>query len=121
MHRRLNLLWFAAWVFAAGQAWADVIATDVWVSASGPKDWAAAVFMKLRSGEDTSLVNAASPAAGIVQIQEPAKDGGVAAMRSIDDVALPAGRTVELKPGGYQVMLMELVKPLTGARRSRSR
>jgi periplasmic copper chaperone A len=34
------------------------------------------------------------------------------AMRAIDDIPLPAGKTVELKPGGYHVMLMELVKPL---------
>jgi copper(I)-binding protein len=33
-------------------------------------------------------------------------------MRAVDKVALPAGKTVELKAGGYHVMLMNLAKPL---------
>ncbi len=33
-------------------------------------------------------------------------------MSAIDKLALPAGKVVDLKPGGYHVMLMDLVKPL---------
>ena len=33
-------------------------------------------------------------------------------MRAIDSLALPAGKTVELRPGGYHVMLMDLAQPL---------
>ena len=33
-------------------------------------------------------------------------------MSAVDKLALPAGKAVELKPGGYHVMLMDLVKPL---------
>ena len=29
-------------------------------------------------------------------------------MRAVQALALPAGRTVELKPGGYHMMLMDL-------------
>ena len=29
-------------------------------------------------------------------------------MRAVQSVALPAGRTVDLKPGGYHVMMMDL-------------
>lgn len=35
-------------------------------------------------------------------------DGGVMKMRAIPSLALPAGTTVALKPGGYHVMLMDL-------------
>jgi copper(I)-binding protein len=35
-------------------------------------------------------------------------DGGVMKMRAIPSVALPAGKAVDLKPGGYHVMLMDL-------------
>ncbi len=36
-------------------------------------------------------------------------DGDVMKMRALDDgLALPAGQTVELKPGGYHLMLMDL-------------
>ena len=37
-------------------------------------------------------------------------------MRAVDTLALPAGKTVELKPGGYHVMLMDLAQPLQGRR-----
>jgi copper(I)-binding protein len=39
-------------------------------------------------------------------------DGGMMTMRAVDKLPLPAGKTVELKAGGYHVMLMDLAKPL---------
>ncbi len=39
-------------------------------------------------------------------------EGGVMKMSAVDKLALPAGKAVELKPGGYHVMLMDLVAPL---------
>jgi copper(I)-binding protein len=35
-------------------------------------------------------------------------EGDVMRMRAISGLDLPAGQTVELKPGGYHVMLMDL-------------
>jgi copper(I)-binding protein len=44
-------------------------------------------------------------------------DGVVMRMRPIDAIVIPAGQTVELKPGGNHVMFMGLTQPLrTGAR-----
>ncbi len=37
---------------------------------------------------------------------------GAMTMRPIEELALPAGETVELKPGGYHIMLIDLVAPL---------
>ncbi|MBX3285843.1 MAG: copper chaperone PCu(A)C [Acidimicrobiales bacterium] len=39
-------------------------------------------------------------------------DMGSMTMREVDSIELPAGEAVELKPGGYHVMLIDLVKPL---------
>ncbi|MCU0268434.1 MAG: copper chaperone PCu(A)C [Acidimicrobiales bacterium] len=38
--------------------------------------------------------------------------GGEMEMREVDQVDLPAGETVELKPGSYHIMLLELAAPL---------
>ena len=38
---------------------------------------------------------------------------GAMTMKPVAKIALPAGKAVELKPGGYHVMLMKLAKPLT--------
>ena len=39
-------------------------------------------------------------------------EGDVMRMRAVQRIALPAGRKVELKPGGYHVMLVDLKQPL---------
>ena len=39
-------------------------------------------------------------------------DGNVMKMRAIPGLELPAGKAVDLKPGGYHVMLMSLKQPL---------
>jgi len=39
-------------------------------------------------------------------------EGGVMKMRAVARIELPAGKTVELKPGGYHLMLMNITTPL---------
>lgn len=40
-------------------------------------------------------------------------DGGESmTMQPVDSIELPAGKTVKLEPGGYHVMLLDLVEPL---------
>jgi copper(I)-binding protein len=68
--------------------------------------------MQLKSPADAALVAAASPVAKIVEIHEMKMEGGMMKMSAIDKLALPAGKAVELKPGSYHVMLMDLVQPL---------
>ncbi|MFP4513147.1 MAG: copper chaperone PCu(A)C [Acidimicrobiales bacterium] len=38
--------------------------------------------------------------------------GGMMTMKEVDEIAVPAGETVVLEPGGYHVMLLDLVAPL---------
>ena len=58
-------------------------------------------------------ITASSPAAGIVEIHEMKMDKDVMRMAALPSgLELPAGKTVELKPGGYHVMLMDLKAPL---------
>jgi hypothetical protein len=69
---------------------------------------ATGAFMRLQSASDTALVAAASPVAGVVEIHEMALENNIMRMRAVPSLPLPAGRPVELKPGGYHVMLMDL-------------
>ena len=39
-------------------------------------------------------------------------EGDVMKMRALPSLDLPAGKAVELKPGGYHIMLMDLKQPL---------
>ena len=112
MNRHLKVLCIAGWALVATQAWAEVTVTEAWVRGTVATQKATGAFMKVKSSEDAKLVGAASPAANIVEVHEMAMKDNVMTMRAVDAIALPAGKTVELKPGGYHVMLIDLVKPL---------
>lgn len=61
---------------------------------------------------DDKLVSAASDVAGRVEIHEMAMQGEVMKMRKLEDgITVPAGETVELKPGGLHFMFFEVKKP----------
>lgn len=91
---------------------AQVTVSEAWVRGTVAAQKSTGAFMKLKSAEDAKLVSAASPAAKIVEVHEMSMKDNVMQMRAVDSVALPAGKTVELRPGGYHVMLVDLAKPL---------
>ena len=97
---------------AAGIAFAQVDVTSAWVRPAVPGQTGTGAFMTLTSKDGARLVGAASPAAGVVEIHEMAIENNVMRMRSIPVLDLPAGRPVELKPGGHHVMLLDLKQPL---------
>ena len=96
----------------AAHAAADVVVNDAWIRGTVPGQQATGAFMLLQSSGDEALVGVASPAAKIAQIHAMATEGGVMKMRAIDSLPLPAGKLVELSPGGYHVMLLDLARPL---------
>lgn len=91
---------------------AQVAVTEAWVRGTIAGQKATGAFMQLKSPADATLVAVTSPVAKIVEIHEMKMEGTLMTMRAVDTIALPAGKTVEMKPGGYHVMLMDLVAPL---------
>ncbi|MGB5076797.1 MAG: copper chaperone PCu(A)C, partial [Sphingorhabdus sp.] len=72
-------------------------------------------FMKITNNgkADDRLVSATSNASAEVQVHTMSMNNGVMQMRQLKDgIAIPAGQTVELKPGSLHVMFMGLKKPL---------
>jgi len=105
---RLRSSFLAAALLVALPAAAQVTVTDPWIRGTVQGQMATGAFMKLQSAKDARLVEAASPVAGVVEIHEMALQNNVMRMRAVKALDLPAGRAVELKPGGYHVMLMDL-------------
>ena len=91
---------------------AEVTAKDAWVRGTVPAQTSTGAFVTLTSTTDAKVVGVASPVAKIAEIHESMTMGGVNHMHEVESVALPAGRAVQLKPGGHHVMLMGLAKPL---------
>ena len=106
----MKALFFAATVALTSTAWAQtaVKVDEAWVRGTVAQQTATGAFMRLTASQNTRLVAVESPAAGVVEIHEMAMDNNVMKMRTVPGLDLSAGRTVELKPGGYHVMLMDL-------------
>ena len=104
--KRFTLLMSLA--LAALSSTAQVTVSEPWVRATVPQQKATGAFMKLQSAQDAKLISAKSAVAGVVEVHEMAMDAGVMKMRAVDGLALPMGKAVDLKPGGYHVMLMDL-------------
>ena len=72
-------------------------------------------FMTLHNptGQDDRLISARSDAARVVEIHESVMEGDVMRMRQLEDgLLLPAGETVELRPGGMHLMLIDIQRDL---------
>lgn len=116
----------APWILLAFVATPALAQTGPGITITGP--WArrapsghgqaqagnGAVYMTIanRGAEADAVVSATSDAARIVELHEVKNEGGVMAMRPIPRMPLPAGGTLELKPGGYHVMLLGLTRDL---------
>lgn len=113
---KLSQLALAALVAAAlsPSAFAQSVEVkDAWVRAAVPGQTATGAFMKITAREGARLVSASSPVAGVTEVHEMKMDGNIMKMRALEaGLELPAGKTVELKPGGFHVMLLDLKGPL---------
>ncbi len=97
---------------AVTAALAQVKVENGWARATVQGQMATGAFMKLTAPQATRLVAVSTPVAGVAEIHEMKMDGGVMKMRGIPALDLPANQTVELKPGSFHLMLMDLKAPL---------
>lgn len=92
-------------------------ATSAWARTSPMVAEAGAAYMTLTNttATDDELIGASVPAtvAAVAEVHESSMgEGGMMAMNRVDSVAVPAGGTVELAPGGFHIMLLQLAEPL---------
>ena len=86
---------------------------DGWVRSTVPGQKGSGAFMKITAKESVQLTGVSSPVAGVAEVHEMKMEGDVMKMRAVPVLELAAGSTVELKPGGYHLMLMDLKQSLT--------
>lgn len=85
-----------------------------WARASAGKAANGAAFLSVvNSGADDRLVAAETPVADRAELHTHTMENGVMKMRQVEGgIAIPAGQTVMLQPGGLHVMLFGLKAPL---------
>ena len=98
----------------SGALWAQTVDVQgAWARATVPGQKATGVYMKITAATGAKLVGGSSPLAGIVEVHEMKMEGDVMQMRAVQGgVDLPMARAIELKPGGFHIMLMDLKGPL---------
>ena len=104
----LGMVLLAVSTAACGQ----VEARAAWAPATVRGQTAAVAYMQLSSSQGASLIGAESPVAGSVELHEMKMDGNVMRMRAVASLEIPPRQTVELRPGGYHMMLLGLKRPL---------
>lgn len=112
MNLKIHLAGLALAAGGAAFAQAPVDVHAPWARASVQGQRASGAFMTLVPKEPLSLVGAASPVAGVAEVHEMKMEGDVMRMRAVESVELKPGQPLQLKPGGYHVMLMDLKAPL---------
>lgn len=111
MKKLIALAALACAAFAHAQT-APVDVAGAWARASVPGQSGTGAFMTLTARQRLQLVGVTSPVAGVAEVHEMKLEGDVMRMRALPALPLAAGQPVELKPGGYHLMLMELKQPL---------
>ena len=94
--------------FASAALAADIEIKAPWVRGTVTGQKATGAFMEVTSKSGVTVVGVSSPVAGVAEIHEMKMDGGVMKMRAMPRLDIPAGKAVNLAPGGYHVMLMDL-------------
>ncbi|MGH8688322.1 MAG: copper chaperone PCu(A)C [Burkholderiales bacterium] len=98
---------------AAGLAHAQVEVKNAWVRGMVPTQSVTGAFMRITSKTDAKLVGVKTPVAGMAELHRTTSEGGMMHMSPVNSIPLPAGKPVDLAPGGYHVMMMHVSKPLT--------
>ena len=98
-----------------GASASSVMVTGAYARASAtPMAAAGAAYVSVMNHgtEPDRLISAASPSAKSAEIHTSEEVDGVMKMAEAGPLDIPVHGTLEMKPGGYHIMLMGLVKPL---------
>lgn len=81
---------------------------DAWIRYTpGDRPMAGYLIMDNTGEEERRLVGASSEAFGAVHIHETVERDGTKSMQPVESVAVPAGGSATLQPGGHHLMLMQ--------------
>ena len=92
-----------------------IAVSQPWSRETAPGQAAGGAFMTITNSgtADDRLIGGSSSVVGEVQVHNVTLTDGVMRMRQLPDgLAIPAGETVTLAPGGYHLMLMRLTQPI---------
>lgn len=99
---------------AGDAATGSIAIQSAWARASAGQAPNGAAFMTIvnKGAQADTLLSATAGVSKTVELHTHVKEGEVMKMRPVESINVPAGATVELKPGGDHVMFMGLSQKL---------
>ena len=105
----------ASSAFAHGYKLGNLEIGHPWARATPKGAAVGGAYLKVTNTGTTPdrLVSGSTDVSGRFEIHEMSMDGGVAKMRQLKDgLEIKPGETVELKPGSFHIMLLDLKQPI---------
>lgn len=104
------LIWSFALVCQAN----ELVISDPYGRASPPGTTNSAAFMLIQntSKQERALISAKTTAAQVTELHTMVMHNQHMQMRKVESIAIPAEGETKLQPGGFHIMLLNLVKPL---------
>lgn len=102
-----------AWPATAAAA-GGVTVEEAWARPSVPGQPGGGGFLTIRNSGTTAdrLLSVQADVSKTVELHTMSMQGDVMQMRRVEGIPVPAGQTVQLKPGGLHVMFIGLKAPL---------
>ncbi|MCP5230948.1 MAG: copper chaperone PCu(A)C [Zoogloeaceae bacterium] len=110
----VSLLHLTVPALAADSAADRIEISDAWARAMPPMQPTSAMFLTLKNKDavEHALIAADSDVARSVELHTHIMEEGVARMRQVERIDIPANGSASLAPGGFHVMLIGLHAPL---------
>ena len=91
-----------------------ITVSDAWVRNPAIADQPGAAYLVIQNNgaAEDKLLSAESDVAKTIELHESMESGGMMQMSPVPDIPVPANGKVELKPGGFHMMLMGLTRSL---------
>lgn len=88
--------------------------SNAWTRATPKSATSAAIYLSFKNNSSTPMHITAveTPVAARAEIHETTMADGIAQMRPVKDMALPANSSIAFAPGGTHIMLTGLAQPL---------
>lgn len=83
---------------------------NAWATATPPNVAVAAAYMDITAHTADRLLRASSPVAQSIEVHQTSIEDGMSKMRPVE-LALEAGQTVKLEPGGTHLMIIGITAP----------
>ena len=98
----------------SGEIKPPLVATDIMITAPLPDRYVSAGYVSFANNTDEAIriSHVTSPEFESVEMHESLLENGVARMRRLENLTIPASSSVSLQRGGKHLMLMRPIGPL---------